>query len=144
MQQKIHTKNAPEAIGPYSQAVVMAGLVLCSGQVHVDPKNGKLVEGDVKEQTKQVLENLKAVLEAANADLTTVLKTTVYLTDVNDFAQMNEVYAQYFTEPYPARATVGVAALPKGARIEIECMAFTKPNTEGCCGGDCQCGGSEI
>ena len=122
---KIATADAPQAIGPYSQAIVAAGLVHCSGQVAFDPKTMQLVGKDVREQTERVLLNLKAVLAASGSDLSRVLKCTVYLQRMEDFAAMNEVYAQFFTgaEP-PARATVAVAALPKNALVEIDCVAL--------------------
>jgi len=122
---KIATANAPAAIGPYSQAIVAAGLAHCSGQIALDPKTGNLVAGDVSAQTERVLENLKAVLAAAGTDLSRALKCTVYLKSIDDFGAMNAVYGRYFTgsEP-PARATVEVARLPKGALVEIDCLAL--------------------
>ncbi|HEY8758875.1 MAG TPA: RidA family protein [Candidatus Limnocylindria bacterium] len=120
----IATDGAPKAIGPYSQAVAAGELIFCAGQVALDPASGESVAGDVRAQTERVLENLTAVLAAAGSDLRHVVKTTVYLTDFNDFAAMNEVYAARFGDHRPARATVGVSALPKGLRVEIECVAI--------------------
>jgi 2-iminobutanoate/2-iminopropanoate deaminase len=119
----IATKNAPQAIGPYSQAIAAGELIFCAGQVALMP-SGESVTGDVRAQTERVLDNLSAVLETAGSDLGHVVKTTVYLTDFNDFAAMNEVYAKRFGDHRPARATVGVSALPKGLRVEIECVAI--------------------
>jgi 2-iminobutanoate/2-iminopropanoate deaminase len=120
----IATDGAPKAIGPYSQAMAAGELIFCAGQVALDPASGESVTGDVRAQTERVLENLSAVLSAAGSDLRHVVKTTVYLTDFNDFAAMNEVYAARFGDHRPARATVGVSALPKGLRVEIECVAI--------------------
>jgi 2-iminobutanoate/2-iminopropanoate deaminase len=120
----IATDAAPKAIGPYSQAIAAGGLIFCAGQVALDPASGDSVTGDVKVQTERVLDNLSAVLVAAGSDLRHVVKTTVYLTDFTDFAPMNEVYAKRFGDHRPARATVGVSALPKGLRVEIECVAI--------------------
>jgi 2-iminobutanoate/2-iminopropanoate deaminase len=120
----IATDKAPKAIGPYSQAIAAGELIFCAGQVALDPASGDSVTGDVKVQTERVLDNLSAVLAAAGSDLRHVVKTTVYLTDFNDFAAMNEAYAKRFGDHRPARATVGVSALPKGLRVEIECVAI--------------------
>ena len=120
----IATDGAPKAIGPYSQAIAAGELIFCAGQVALDPASGDSVIGDVRMQTERVLDNLSAVLVAAGSDLRHVVKTTVYLTDFNDFAAMNEVYAKRFGDHRPARATVGVSALPKGLRVEIECVAI--------------------
>lgn len=120
----VATENAPGAIGPYSQAVKAGDFVFVSGQIPIDPKTGNFVSEDVAEQTEQVFKNLSAVLEAAGSSLKNVVKTTVFLADMNDFARMNEVYARYFTENYPARATVQAARLPKDARVEIEAIAL--------------------
>lgn len=120
----ISTENAPGAIGPYSQAIVANGIVFCSGQIPIDPATGEFVSGDVSEQTEQVFKNLIAVLEAAGASLESVVKTTVFLADMNDFAAMNEVYGRYFVTNKPARATVQAARLPRDARVEIECIAM--------------------
>ena len=122
----IATDGAPKAIGPYSQAVAAGELIFCAGQVALDPASGDSVTGDVRAQTERVLENLTAVLAAAGSDLRHVVKTTVYLTDFNDFAAMNEVYGARFGDHRPARATVGVSALPKGLRVEIECVAIRR------------------
>jgi 2-iminobutanoate/2-iminopropanoate deaminase len=121
--QAIATRGAPAAVGPYSQAIAAGDFVFCSGQVHLDPASGALVEGDISTQTAQVLQNLSAVLEAAGLSLANVVKTTVFLVDINDFGAMNEVYGRYMPDPPPARSTIGVAALPKGARVEIELIA---------------------
>jgi 2-iminobutanoate/2-iminopropanoate deaminase len=120
----IATKNAPEAIGPYSQAIVSpGGLVFTAGQIGLDPSTGALVPGGIQEQTSRVLENLKGILEASGAGLSTVLKTTVFLADMNEFAAMNEVYARYFPGTLPARSTVQVSRLPRDVRIDIEAVA---------------------
>lgn len=123
MKETISTENAPGAIGPYSQAVKTGNLVFCSGQIPINPSTGEFVSSDVAEQTRQVLVNLSAVLEAAETNLNNVVKTTVFLADMNDFAAMNEVYAEFFSENKPARATVQAARLPRDARVEIECIA---------------------
>ncbi len=122
MKEIISTENAPGAIGPYSQAVKVGNLVFCSGQIPIDPATGEFVSENVAEQTEQVIKNLSAVLAAAGTTLNNVVKTTVFLADMNDFALMNEVYARHFTEK-PARATVQAARLPKDARVEIEVIA---------------------
>lgn len=122
MKEQISTDKAPAAIGPYSQAIKCNGLVFVSGQLAIDPESGE-VTGDVKEQTKTVLINLSAILEAAGTGLSNVLKTTVYLDDIGDFAAMNEVYATFFTDAPPARAAFEVAKLPKNALVEIEAVA---------------------
>jgi 2-iminobutanoate/2-iminopropanoate deaminase len=119
----VHTDAAPKAIGPYSQAIVVEGWVFCSGQIPVDPSTGVLSDGDVREQTDLVLRNLAAVLAAAGAALSDVVKTTVFLADMGDFAVMNEVYAAHFGDHRPARAAVQAAALPRGCAVEIECVA---------------------
>ena len=120
----IHSDNAPAAIGPYSQAIDSgAGLVFVSGQLPIDPATGAFLEGGIKEQTRQSLSNAKAILEAAGLGLVSVVKTTVFLADMGDFAAMNEVYAQFFSAPFPARSAVAVKTLPKGALVEIECIA---------------------
>ncbi|MGI8812972.1 MAG: RidA family protein [Pyrinomonadaceae bacterium] len=123
MKQIVSTEKAPGAIGPYSQAIIAGGMVFCSGQIPIDPESGDFVDGGVAEQTEQVLKNLTAVLEAAGGSLASVVKTTVFLADMNDFAAMNEVYARYFSDNKPARATVQAARLPRDARVEIECIA---------------------
>lgn len=119
----IHTDSAPAAIGPYSQAIVVNGLVYTSGQTPLVPGTKSLVEGDIQAQTRQVLDNVKAILEAAGASMAKVVKTTVYLQSMSDFAAMNEVYASYFGDKPPARTTVAVAGLPLGAHVEIEAVA---------------------
>ena len=119
----ITTGRAPAAIGPYSQAVRSGSFLFCSGQIPLDPATGQLVEGGIEAQTAQVLDNLTAVLAAAGLTLRDVVKTTVFLVSMDDFPAMNEVYARYFDEDPPARSTIGVAALPKGARFEIEAIA---------------------
>ena len=123
MKEIISTENAPGAIGPYSQAIKANGMLFCSGQIPIDPATGEFVEGGVAEQTDQVFKNLIAVLEAGGAGLESVVKTTVFLADMNDFGAMNEVYARYFDTNKPARATVQAARLPRDARVEIECIA---------------------
>ena len=123
MKQVVSTTGAPAAIGPYSQAIVSNGFAFVSGQIPLDPATGALVEGGIAEQTARVLDSLKAVLEAAGSSLSSVVKTTVYLKDMGEFAAMNEVYARYFTENPPARATVEAARLPKDVRVEIDCIA---------------------
>lgn len=120
----IKTERAPEAIGPYSQAVKAGGLVFASGQIPIDPATGQFVAGGIKEQTEQVLRNLSAVLEAAGSGLDRVVKTTVFLADMGEFAAMNEVYGRYFERDVPARATVEAARLPRDARVEIEAIAL--------------------
>jgi len=123
----VHTDHAPQAIGPYSQAVVVDGWVFCSGQIPIDPKTGNVIPGDVGAQTDRVLANLKAVLEAAGASLARVVKTTVFLTNMDDFKAMNDVYGRYLGERPPARATVEVGRLPRDVRVEIECVARLEP-----------------
>jgi 2-iminobutanoate/2-iminopropanoate deaminase len=124
VKQIIETKDAPQAIGPYSQAVRAADFVFASGQIPIDPQTGEFVAGGVAEQTQQVLKNLSALLEAAGTGLERVVKTTVFLADMNDFAAMNEVYGKFFAENPPARATVEAARLPRDARVEIEAIAL--------------------
>lgn len=119
----IHTNNAPAAIGPYSQAIEVNGFVFTSGQIPIDPKTGNFVEGGIKEQTAQALTNAGNILKEAGTDLAHVVKTTVYLADMADFAAMNEVYATFFSQPFPARSAVAVKELPKGARVEVEVLA---------------------
>ncbi|MCL6534055.1 MAG: RidA family protein [Armatimonadetes bacterium] len=122
--QAVYSADAPAPIGPYSQAVRVGDWLFISGQIPVDPVNNEVVPGGIRAQTKQVLQNLQAILNAEGASLQHVVKTTIYLQDLDDFKAMNEVYATYFTEPYPARATVQVAALPRGVLIEIEAIAY--------------------
>ncbi len=121
--QAIHTEKAPKAIGPYSQAIKVGNLVFASGQVPIVPATGEFVEGGIQEQTRQALTNAQAILEEAGTSLKNVVKTTVYLFDMANFAAMNEIYAEFFTQPYPARSAVAVKALPKGALVEVECIA---------------------
>ena len=124
MKKIVSTPHAPAAIGPYSQAVISHGLAFLSGQIPLDPATGKLIDaGDIAAQTERVLENLKAVLEACGSSLDKVVKTTVYLKDMGEFALMNEVYARYFAEDAPARATIEAARLPRDVRVEIDCIA---------------------
>ncbi|MBR6962331.1 MAG: RidA family protein [Prevotella sp.] len=123
MKKVINTKAAPAAIGPYSQAIRVGNLVYTSGQIPIDPATGSFVEGGVKEQTRQSLLNVKAILAEAGLTMGDVVKTTVFLADMNDFADMNSVYAEFFSEPYPARSAVAVKTLPKGALVEIEVVA---------------------
>ena len=126
MKSVIATHAAPAAIGPYSQAVRFGNLLFCSGQIPLDPETGALVEGSIQTETTRVLDNLKAVLEAAGCELGDVLKTTIFLQSMSDFAAVNEVYAGYFPTSPPARSTVAVAGLPKGVRVEIEAIAHVK------------------
>ena len=119
----ISTTNAPAAIGPYSQAIKVGELVFVSGQLPIDPATGAFAEGGIKELTRQSLTNMKAILEEAGTSMANVVKTTVFLADMNDFAAMNEVYAEFFAAPFPARSAVAVKTLPKGALVEIECIA---------------------
>ncbi len=160
--QAFSSPNAPKALGPYSQAVKLGDFVYLSGQIPLDPTTSEVVGETIQEQTQQVLKNIEAVLSEMNLELRHVLKTTVYMSNLEEFNEMNEIYATYFKEPYPARSTVQVAALPKGVKIEIECividtLAYEKQMAQaqggcsgGCCGGDenssdCEggcCGGS--
>jgi 2-iminobutanoate/2-iminopropanoate deaminase len=123
MKKIISTDAAPKAIGPYSQAVVMNGFAFLSGQIPLDPSTNQMVEGDIVVQTERVLENLKGVLAACGSSLGQVVKTTVFLKDMGEFAEMNEVYAKYFSENAPARATVQAAKLPRDVKVEIDCIA---------------------
>ena len=125
MKDIIHTEQAPKAIGPYSQAIRTNGFVFASGQIPIDPKTGEFVAGGIAEQTEQAIKNLSRVLEAAGSDLTRVVKTTVFLVDMGEFAAMNEVYGRFFSAEPPARATVAAAGLPRGARVEIEAIALS-------------------
>lgn len=120
---QISTSNAPAAIGPYSQTIEVNGFVYTSGQLPIDPATGAFPEGGVQEQTRQSLLNVQAILAEAGLTLANVVKTTVFLADMGDFAAMNEIYAQFFTEPFPARSAIAVKALPKGALVEIEVVA---------------------
>lgn len=124
MRQSVNTEKAPAAIGPYSQAVRCGDFVFTSGQIPIDPATGELVAGGIREQTEQVIKNLEAVLEAAGSSLQNVIKTTVFIKDMNDFSQINEVYSGFFAGSLPARSTVEVARLPKDVQVEIEAMAM--------------------
>ena len=123
MKQAISADGAPKAIGPYSQAIRVGQMLFLSGQVALDPATGQIVEGDVAAQTHRAMKNLAGVLKAAGLTFADVARTTIYLADMNDFAKVNEVYGSYFSEPYPARATVQVARLPRDARVEIDAIA---------------------
>ena len=123
MKQVISTSKAPAAIGPYSQAIQVGNLLYASGQIPIDPSTGSIDDGGIKEQTRQSLLNVQAILEEAGLSFANVVKTTVFLADINDFADMNGVYAEFFSEPYPARSAVAVKSLPKGALVEIEVVA---------------------
>ncbi len=120
---RVHSDGEPAAIGPYSQAIVSGGFVFTAGQIALDPASGEVVGADAATQAERVLENLSAVLEAAGSSMGDVVKTTVYLVDLNDYASVNEVYARYFTEPFPARSAFGVSELPRGTRVEIDAIA---------------------
>lgn len=120
--QPIQTDQAPAAIGPYSQAVAAGGMLYASGQIPLDPANGEVVSGGLPAQTKQVLENLKAVVEAAGSELSKVVKVTIYITDMKQFAVVNEIYGSYFSAPFPARACVEVSELPKGVEVEMDAI----------------------
>lgn len=136
--EEINSKKSNQAILPYSPAVKFGSLLFVSGQIGIDPKTNEMAASDIKIQTEQVFYNLKKVLEAGGAGLENVLKVNVYLTDMNNFPVMNEIYAKKFKKPYPARVTVEVSKLPRGAMIEIDCIAFTKGDSCcGCCRGNC-------
>ncbi len=124
MKKPIQTDKAPQAIGPYSQGIVAGDLVFCSGQIAIDPASGELDQGSIEEQTRRVLQNLGAVLEAAGSSYDQVVKATVFLQDMNDFAKMNAVYGEFFKAPFPARAAVQVARLPRDVKVEIEAIAL--------------------
>ena len=126
MKKIIATTEAPAAVGPYSQAVRIGNFVFCSGQIPLDPKTAQIVEGDIKDQTRRVMENISAVLRAEGLGLENIVKTTIFLTDLGDFQTVNELYGSYFKSEPPARSTVQVSALPKGANIEIEVIAVAK------------------
>lgn len=123
MKKVISTAKAPAAIGPYSQAIQVGNLVYTSGQLPIDPATGNFPEGGIKEQTRQSLKNIQVILQGGGLSMTSVVKTTVFMADMNDFADMNAVYAEFFSEPYPARSAVAVKTLPKGALVEIEVIA---------------------
>lgn len=122
--QVIHTDQAPKAVGPYSQAVMAGPFLFCSGQIAIDPANNEVMKVNVKDQTHRVMKNIEAVLKQANLSFSQIIKTTIFLTDMNDFATVNEVYSSYLQAPYPARSTVAVSALPKGLNVEIEIVAL--------------------
>ena len=124
MRKVIHTERAPKAVGPYSQAISTGNLLFTAGQIAIDPRTGKLVEGGIKEQTRQVMENLKAILTEAGTGFTNVVKTTVFLQDMKTFAEFNQVYGEYFPSEPPARSTFQVGALPLGALVEIEMIVL--------------------
>lgn len=124
MKKVISTSKAPAAIGPYSQAIQVGNFVYTSGQIPIDTSTGQFAEGGIKEQTRQSLLNVKAILEESGLKMSDVVKTTVFMADMNDFADMNSVYAEFFSEPYPARSAVAVKTLPKGALVEIEVVAY--------------------
>jgi 2-iminobutanoate/2-iminopropanoate deaminase len=123
MKKVIHTDNAPKAVGPYSQAVSMGDFLFCSGQISIDPKTNEVFTGDIKTQTEMVMKNVEAVLAAGGMNFSNIIKTTIFITNMNDFAVVNEVYAKSFKEAPPARSTVAVAGLPKGVNVEIEVIA---------------------
>ncbi len=123
MKKVISTPKAPAAIGPYSQAIQVGNLIYTSGQIPIDPATGQFVEGGIKEQTRQSLSNIQAILQETGLTMASVVKTTVFLADMADFADMNSIYAEFFTEPYPARSAVAVKTLPKNALVEIEVVA---------------------
>ena len=124
MKEVIQTDKAPSAIGPYSQGIKSGNTIYLSGQIAIDPATGEMVLDDIKSETHQVMKNIKAVLKAAGADLTNIVKTSIFLADMNDFANVNEVYASYFSENYPARETVQVSVLPKNVNVEISVIAI--------------------
>ena len=126
MKKEVKTDKAPQAIGPYSQGIVANGFVFCSGQIPLVPETGALAAGAIEDQTRQVLKNLSAVLDAAGSSLDQVVKATVFLHDMNDFAAMNKVYAEFFKAPFPARAAVQAARLPRDVKVEIEAVAILK------------------
>ncbi|HOJ92258.1 MAG TPA: RidA family protein [Dictyoglomaceae bacterium] len=124
MKEIVSTSKAPSAIGPYSQGVKVGNMLFISGQIPLDPVTGNIVEGDIKEQTKRVLENLKGIIESVGANLSNVVKTTVFMVDLSEFSQMNDIYKEYFAENSPARTTVQVSGLPRSAKIEIEAIVI--------------------
>jgi 2-iminobutanoate/2-iminopropanoate deaminase len=146
--QVISAEKAPKALGPYSAAIRINHFIYCSGQTGLDPATNQLVEGGVEAQTRQVLTNLKNVLEAAGTDLAHVIKTTVFIMDMADFQKMNAIYGEFFSENYPARSTIQVAGLPKNGLVEIEVVAYDPACNCDCdgnddCGDDCCCGGKK-
>ena len=126
MKKQIQTEKAPAAIGPYSQGIAAGGFVFCSGQIPIDPATGQVIAGGIEDQTRQVFKNLAAILEAADSSLEQAVKCTVFLHDMNDFAAMNKVYAEFFKAPFPARAAVQAARLPRDVKVEIEAIAVLK------------------
>src|SRR5450432_4268516 len=130
MKKVVSTSDAPAAVGPYSQAIRSGAMLFCAGQIPLDPKSGQIVSNDVSEQTKRVLENISAVLRAENLNFGHVVKTTIFLTSMGDFQTVNEIYATYFRENPPARSTVAVSALPKGAKVEIEVIAMASDGSK--------------
>ena len=122
--EQVYTKKAPEPIGPYSQAIKINNLVFTSGQIAIDPQTGSFISGDIREQTKQTIRNIEAILEAAGSDILKVIKVTVYLKDINEFTAMNEVYEEYFGKSKPARSTAESSHLPKDAKIELDVVAY--------------------
>jgi 2-iminobutanoate/2-iminopropanoate deaminase len=131
MKKIVSTKDAPAAVGPYSQAIRAGSMLFCAGQIPLDPQSGQIVAGDVSVQTKRVMENISAVLRAENLNFSHVVKTTIFLTDMGDFQTVNEIYGSYFREDPPARSTVAVSALPKGANVEIEVLAMANDSGNG-------------
>ncbi len=124
MKKKVETKGAPGAIGPYSQAIKIGNLLFISGQIGIDPITGELVKGGVEEEVKRIMENIKAILREASATFDNVIKTTIFLKDINDFPRVNEIYGRYFSDNPPARSTIGVSQIPRGANVEIEAIAW--------------------
>jgi len=135
----IHSDKAPKAIGPYSPAIKLGDFVYLSGQVPLDASTGELVSGGIEEQTHQVFKNIQAILEEMGLETRHIVKTTVFMTDLAEFSTMNEIYSTYFAEPYPARSTVQVGALPKGAKVEIECLVIDTLAYEQQMGSGCSC-----
>lgn len=123
MKKIIYSENAPNPVGPYSQAVQLESFLFCSGQISIDPKTNEVFTGDIKKQTEMIMSNIEAVLKAADMTFDHIIKTTIFLTDMNDFGAVNTVYARYFTQEPPARSTIAVSALPKGVNVEIEVVA---------------------
>jgi len=135
----IHSKNAPKAIGPYSPAIKLGDFIYLSGQIPLDPTTAEVVAGGIREQTHQVFKNIEALLSEMDLETRHIVKTTVFMTDLAEFNEMNEVYGTYFNEPYPARSTIQVVALPKGVKVEIECLVIDTLNYEKQMGNDCAC-----
>ncbi len=124
MKLSIQSDQIPKAVGPYSQAIRMGNMIFCAGQIPIDPQSGELVSDEIRAQTEQVIKNIKSILDAAGLSIANVVKSTIFLTDLADFAVVNEIYASHFSAPFPARSTVQVAGLPKGAKVEIEVIAM--------------------